>query len=226
MNSCVPFETEGVQGYLHRADGAGDGMVLTHGAGGNCNAPLLLVVAAAFQASGVTVLRCDLPFRQQRPSGPPRPADSAKDREGLIAAVAALRAIVRGRVTLAGQSYGGRQASKLGAEEPGLVEGLMLLSYPLHPPGKPAQLRTAHFPQLRTRAMFVQGSNDPFGSIEELQAALTLIPATHTLTVVEGAGHDLRRGKFDLTVLTVGLFQLLANSGGAKARTPQGRAIG
>ncbi len=226
MNSCVPFETEGVQGYLHRADGAGDGMVLTHGAGGNCNAPLLLVVAAAFQASGVTVLRCDLPFRQQRPSGPPRPADSAKDREGLIAAVAALRAIVRGRVTLAGQSYGGRQASKLGAEEPGLVEGLMLLSYPLHPPGKPAQLRTAHFPQLRTRAMFVQGSNDPFGSIEELQAALTLIPATHTLTVVEGAGHDLRRGKFDLTVLTVGLFQLLADSGGAKARTPQGRAIG
>ncbi len=201
-------------------------MVLTHGAGGNCNAPLLLVVAAAFQASGVTVLRCDLPFRQQRPSGPPRPADSAKDREGLIAAVAALRAIVRGRVTLAGQSYGGRQASKLGAEEPGLVEGLMLLSYPLHPPGKPAQLRTAHFPQLRTRAMFVQGSNDPFGSIEELQAALTLIPATHTLTVVEGAGHDLRRGKFDLTVLTVGLFQLLADSGGAKARTPQGRAIG
>jgi predicted alpha/beta-hydrolase family hydrolase len=74
----------------------------------------------------------------------------------------------------------------------------MLLSYPLHPPGKPAQLRTAHFPRLRTPTMFVQGSNDPFGSIKEIQTTLRLIPAAHTLTVVEGAGHDLRRGRFDL----------------------------
>ena len=158
----------------------------------------------------MTVLRCDLPFRQQRPSGSPRPADSEKDREGLRAAVAALRAIVSGSITLAGQSYGGRQASMLAAEEPELVEELLLLSYPLHPPGKPALLRTAHFPRLRTRAMFVQGSNDPFGSIEEMQAALTLIPAVHTLTIVDGAGHDLRRGRFDLSALTRGLSQLLA----------------
>lgn len=226
MNSSIPFETEGVRGHLHKADAAGDGMVLTHGAGSNCNAPLLLAVAAAFQASGVTVLRCDLPFRQQRPSGPPRPAESVRDREGLRAAVVALRAIVSGRITLAGQSYGGRQASMLAAEEPELVEGLLLLSYPLHPPGKPAQLRTAHFPQLRTPAMFVQGSNDPFGSIEEMQAALTLIPAIRTLTIVDGAGHDLRRGKFDLGALTGGLSQLLAMPGGIEGLTPQGRPAG
>src|SRR5208283_2334785 len=122
----------------------------------------------------------------------------AKDRAGLGAAVAAMRSIVSGRVILAGQSYGGRQASMLAANEPELVEGLMLLSYPLHPPGKPGKLRTAHFPQLRTRAMFVQGSNDPFGSIEEIQTALTLIPAAHSLIVVDGAGHDLRRGRLDL----------------------------
>ncbi len=83
MTSSIPFEAQGVRGYLHKAEGVGDGMVLTHGAGGNCNAPLLLAVAEAFQAVGVTVLRCDLPFRQQRPSGPPRPADSAKDRQAL-----------------------------------------------------------------------------------------------------------------------------------------------
>ncbi len=174
----------------------------------------------------MTVLRCDLPFRRQRSSGPPGPADSAKDREGLRASVAALRAIVSGRITLAGQSYGGRQANMLAAQEPELVAGLMLLSYPLHPPGKPAQLRTDHFPRLRTRAMFVQGSNDPFGSIEELQAALRLIPATHMLTVVDGAGHDLKRGKFDLNVLTVGLSQLLAKPGGVEAWTPDGRSAG
>ncbi len=224
MDTSIPFEVEGVRGHLHRVGGAVDGMVLTHGAGDNCNAPLLLAVANAFQSAGVTVLRCDLPFRQQRPSGPPRPAGSAKDREGLRAAVAALRPAVSGRITLAGQSYGGRQASMLAAEEPELVEGLLLLSYPLHPPGEPGQLRTAHPPQLRTRAMFIQGSKYPFGEIEEMQAALTLIPAIHTLTVVDGAGHDLKRGTFDLSVLTGGLSKLLAKPGGAEVQTPDGRS--
>jgi predicted alpha/beta-hydrolase family hydrolase len=98
----------------------------------------------------------------------------------------------------------------LAADEPELVEALMLLSYPLHPPGKPTELRTAHFPRLRTRTLFVQGSYDPFGSIEEMERAVTMIPAPHKLTVVEGAGHDLKRGRFDLGALTGGLSQLVA----------------
>ena len=206
MTSSSPFEAQGVKGHLHRAGAAGDGLVLTHGAGGDANGQLLQTVAGAFQAAGVTVLRCDLPFRQQRPSGPPRPADAAKDREGLRAAVAAMRGIVEDRVGLAGASYGGRQASILAADEPGLVEALLLLSYPLHPPGKPAQLRTAHFPKLRTRAGFVQGSRDPFGSIGEIEAALKLVPAATRLIVIEGAGHDLKRGKFDLGAVVDGVF--------------------
>jgi uncharacterized protein len=208
MTSAL-FEAEGVRGYLHKASGAAEGMVLTHGAGGNCNAPLLLAVADAFQDAGVTVLRCDLPFRQQRPSGPPRPADAAKDRAGLRAAVAAMREPVTGRMVLAGLSYGGRQASMLAAEEPQLVEALVLLSYPLHPPGKPAQMRTGHFPQLRSRALFVHGSKDPFGSTAEMEAALKIITVPHELMVIEGAGHDLRRGRFDLSLLTGGLSRLL-----------------
>jgi uncharacterized protein len=206
MASSVPFEAEGVRGYLHEAGAAGDGMVITHGAGGNCNAPLLVAVADVFQRAGVTVLRCDLPFRQQRPSGPPRPADSAKDRAGLRAAVVALRDIVSGRLFLAGQSYGGRQASMLAADEPELVEALLLLSYPLHPPGKPADMRTAHFPKLGARTIFVHGSNDPFGSIKEMEAALGLVTVLHKLIVIEGAGHDLKRGRFDLSILTRGLL--------------------
>ncbi len=209
MASFSRFEAEGVRGYLHKSMSSGDGMALTHGAGGNANSPLLLAVAEAFQTTGVTVLRCDLPFRQQRPSGPPRPGDSAKDRAGLRAAVAALRNIVSGRVFLSGQSYGGRQASMLAADEPELVEALMLLSYPLHPPGKPAELRTAHFPRLRTRTLFVQGSRDPFGSIEEMERAVKMIPAPHRLTVIEGVAHDLKRGRFDLSALTGGLAQLM-----------------
>src|SRR5436305_1072224 len=134
-------DTPAVRGFLHRpAEPSGDGLVLTHGAGGNCNAPLLVALGEKFADAGWTVLRCDLPFRQLRPTGPPR-GNGSEDRDGLRRAVEALRKLVPGRVFLGGQSYGGRQASMLAAAEPGLADGLLLLSYPLHPPGKPAQLR-------------------------------------------------------------------------------------
>src|SRR5579864_8327812 len=150
MAQIAPFETEGVRGFLHRPDGAGSGgLILTHGAGGNCNAPLLVAAAGAFSAIGLHVLRINLPFRQRRPTGPPSPANAAADRAGLRQAVAALRPIVPGPITLGGQSYGGRQATMLAADAPGLVEALLLFSYPLHPPGKPERLRTEHFPRLR-----------------------------------------------------------------------------
>ena len=77
------------------------------------------------------------------------------------------------------------------AEEAGLVAGLVLMSYPLHPPRKPEQLRVQHLPKLKTPALFVSGSRDPFGSVEELEEALRLIPARTKLVVVNGAGHDL-----------------------------------
>ena len=122
------------------------GLVLAHGAGSNSNSSLLIALAEAFAGAGITVLRCDLPFRQNRPYGPPRPGDAERDREGLRNAVAALRKLGCGRMFLGGHSYGGRQATMLCAEEPDLVAGLLLLSYPLHPPRKPAQLRVQHLP--------------------------------------------------------------------------------
>jgi predicted alpha/beta-hydrolase family hydrolase len=106
-------------------------------------------------------------------------------------AVASLRKLVSGRIYLGGHSYGGRQATMLCSSEPGLVDGLLLMSYPLHPPGKPEQLRTQHLPNLRTPALFVHGTRDPFGSIEEMEQALELIPERTRLLSVEGAGHDL-----------------------------------
>jgi predicted alpha/beta-hydrolase family hydrolase len=79
----------------------------------------------------------------------------------------------------------------LAASEPGLVDHLLLLSYPLHPPQRPGELRTAHFPLLQTRALFVHGIRDRFGSIEEMRAALNLIPVGTELLPVDGAGHEL-----------------------------------
>ncbi len=77
------------------------------------------------------------------------------------------------------------------ADEPDLARGLLLLSYPLHPPGKPEQLRTQHFFHLQTPALFVEGTRDPFGSLQEIEQALKLIPAKTKLLPIEGAGHDL-----------------------------------
>jgi predicted alpha/beta-hydrolase family hydrolase len=78
-----------------------------------------------------------------------------------------------------------------------LAEGLLLLSYPLHPPRKPAELRTAHFPKITVPALFVHGSRDAFGSPEEMEAALALITAPKRLLLVPGAGHDLKKAKPD-----------------------------
>jgi len=196
--AALPFvdETPGepaVRGYLHRPAGeAEDSLVLTHGAGSNCQAPLLVAIAAAFASAGLSVLRCDLPYRQASPTGPP-PSAAAGDRAGLRRAVLAVRRLAQGRVFLGGHSYGGRQASMLAADDPALADGLLLLSYPLHPSRQPSNLRTAHFPRLRTRALFVHGSRDPLGSIEALRQALALVPAPTALLVLEGRAHDLSR---------------------------------
>ena len=185
-----------VRGVLHRpTEPNGDGLVLTHGAGSNADNPLLVSLAEAFAATGVTVLRCDLPFRQARSTGPPSPRGAATDREGLRRALIAVRALAPGRVFAGGHSYGGRQATILVAAEGELVAGLLLLAYPLHPPARPTELRTAHFGSVRAPALFVHGTADPFGSIDELSTALALIPVATRLVMVEGTGHDLGRGR-------------------------------
>jgi len=179
-----------VRGFLHRAEKSFDGLVLTHGAGGNCNSQLLIALAESLCVKGITVLRCDLPFRQARPQGPPM-GTAEQDQAGLRHASQALRKLVSGGLFLSGHSYGGRIATMLAAHDPAVADGLLLLSYPLHPPRKPQQLRTAHFPKLNTPALFVHGTRDPFGSIEEMQSALSLIPAQTRLLSIEGGGHDL-----------------------------------
>jgi len=181
-----------VRGFLHEPSQTnGDALILTHGAGANCQSKLLIALADAFVGVGYLVVRCDLPFRQSRPHGPPFPAMAARDREGLRRAVDLLRSRTSGRIFLGGHSYGGRQGSMLAAEQSQLAAGLLLLSYPLHPPRKAAELRTAHFPQLKTPSLFVHGGRDPFGSHDEMKAALALIPAKALLMEIEGAGHEL-----------------------------------
>jgi len=199
MNSVSQFSDATldppVRGFLHRPESpSGDTLIITHGAGGNAQSGLLVAVAEALAGAGFTVLRCDLPFRQLRRIGPPRPGEAARDRAGLNNAIAAFRKLVSGRIFIGGQSYGGRQASMLLAEPTNSrkdADGLLLLSYPLHAPGRPDQPRTQHLPKLQVSTLFVHGTRDPFGSIDEIEAARKLIPVKTDLLIVEGAGHDL-----------------------------------
>ena len=244
-DSDAPFVDDSleppVRGFLHRPPAPSQGiagptrtappseaLILTHGAGANSSAPLLVAMARAFARAGFVVLRCDLPFRQARPHGPPFGTSSARDREGLRNAVSALKKLELGsprRILLGGHSYGGRQASMLAASDDALVDALLLLSYPLHPPNRSSELRTAHFPSLRTPALFVHGSRDPFGSLEEMESALRLIPASHSLLPVERAGHDLgwrRRdggAAVDLPQAVVAAFTALIGAGARSTAT-------
>ena len=185
-----------VRGFLHRPAIPGtDCLILTHGAGADCRSLLLTTLAGAFCAEGFTVLRCDLPFRQLRPHGPPPPGSAVRDQEGLRAAVTSMRHLTKGKIFLGGHSYGGRQASMLVAGEPGLVERLLLFSYPLHPPQRPAELRTKHFSALQVPAFFVHGTRDGFGSIAEMETALRIIPGLTRLIPIDGAGHELMNNR-------------------------------
>src|SRR6266850_5422420 len=140
-----------IHGYVHvPARPTGKAIVLTHGAGADCQSKLLVEMSNALAESGFTVLRFDLPFRRERPHGPPSPANAARDRDGLRRVVSIMREQKNSRIFLGGHSYGGRQATMLASEEPQLADGLLVFSYPLHPPRKPNQLRTSHFPKLTT----------------------------------------------------------------------------
>ena len=214
MGDVVRFEEAGgdgaVRGMLHRpAVPSGDGAVLAHGAGSDRDAPVLQAVAAALAAHGITALRIDLPFRQARAKGPPSSAWGARDRDGLRRALAALARRCPGRLLLGGHSYGGRQASMLLAEAPTLARGLLLLAYPLHQPGRPERRRVEHLLTLRTPTVFVHGTRDAFGLVDEIDEARALMPGPSRLVAVHGAGHDLG-ARSDTTFADNAVTELLA----------------
>lgn len=179
-------------------------LILTHGAGSNRDAPLLAALDRVLTRCGLRVIRANHAFREARPAGPPRPGDAARDRQRLRELVESARAGGANKVYLGGHSYGARQSTILASELPGLADAILALSYPLHPPRRPSELRTAHLPGLRTPVLFVHGSRDPFGSIEELSGALALIPAKTRLVEIAGAGHELTpKHGFEAVVETI-----------------------
>src|SRR5678815_1636962 len=121
------YDSNHVRGILHTPERPdGDALALTHGAGSDCNAALLVTLARAFCEAGMIVLRYDLPFRVARAGGAPHPSMQARDREGVAQAIAAARGMASRRVFAGGHSYGGRQTAMLASEHPDAADGLLL----------------------------------------------------------------------------------------------------
>lgn len=162
-------------------------VLLAPGAGGDRNQPGLVALDQALGRAGGTVVRMDFPYRLAGRRAPDRPPV-------LLAAIGAQVETFSGpadRRFLGGRSMGGRMCSTAVADGE-VAAGLILVSYPLHPPGRPERLRIDHFARLSCPCLFVSGTKDPFGTPDELETASAAIPGAVTHHWIDGKGHDLR----------------------------------
>jgi hypothetical protein len=176
----------------------GLGLLLAPGAGADRDQAALVAIDDAATVAGWLVVRMDFPYRKAGKRAPDRaPVLIASVREE----VAELGRLCD-RVVLGGRSMGGRMCSMAVAEGVGAA-GLALISYPLHPPGRPASLRTEHFSGLDVPCLFVSGTRDPFGSPAELVEATAAIPGAVTHHWIEGKDHGLRGCEAEVSATVV-----------------------
>jgi predicted alpha/beta-hydrolase family hydrolase len=176
----------------YRAESAAAALlVLAHGAGAGQQHPFMVTMARGLAERGIDVATFDFPYMREKRKVPDKaPALEAAFRD----AIARARADVAGgrRLFIGGKSLGGRMATHLAAQGVDGLEGVIVLGYPLHPPGKPEQPRTAHLPAIGVPVLIVQGERDAFGTPAELQPVLARMPARVILHVVPGGDHSLR----------------------------------
>ena len=172
-----------------------DGLVLTHGAGGDRDQHTLVALAEGL--APLPVERINFPYRNQGRRPPDRAPKLLAFLREEIPAIAARLGTDPGCLVLGGRSMGGRMCSMAVAE--GMpAAGLVLLSYPLHPPKKPENLRTAHFPEIDVPCLFISGDRDPFGSPEEFDQHLPTIKGQVTVVWLEGERHDPRKADAEI----------------------------
>jgi uncharacterized protein len=192
-----------IAGVAHRPEGPASGVVvLTHGAGGSRESPLLQQVCDEWARRGWLAVRYNLPYRRRRPTGPPS-GSAATDRAGIVEAITVCRDLADGPLIAGGHSYGGRQTSMVLASDEAAVDVLTLFSYPVHPPGKPERPRTEHLPEITVPTVFTHGTSDPFGTPDEVRDAAAMIAAPTEVVEIAGARHDLRSKTLDVPALAV-----------------------
>jgi predicted alpha/beta-hydrolase family hydrolase len=198
---------ERIAGVAHQPVGDPNGrpkgiVVLTHGAGGDRESPLLQQVCDEWARRGWLAVRYNLPYRRRRPKGPPS-GSAASDRAGIVEAITLCRSLSDGLLIAGGHSYGGRQTSMVVASREAPVDVLTLFSYPVHPPGKPERPRTEHLPGVTVPTVFTHGTSDPFGTPGEVRDAAAMIAAPTEVVEITGARHDLRSKALDVPALAV-----------------------
>lgn len=167
-------------------------LLLTPGASATREQPALVAIDEAVTALGVDVERMDFPYTAAGRRAPDRPPVLLEAVRAGASALLDRSGVAAGEVFLGGRSMGGRICSM--AVAGGLAaRGLVLVSYPLHPPGKPEKLRTDHFPDVEVPCLFVSGTRDTFGTPLELETATAAIPGDVTHVWIEGGDHGLRR---------------------------------
>jgi predicted alpha/beta-hydrolase family hydrolase len=173
-------------------------LLITPGAGHDRDQSTLVAIEAALVVHGVAVERMDFPYRRAGRRAPDRaPVLIEAVRQGA-ADLASRTGLSPEKIALGGRSMGGRMCSMAVAE--GLpARALVLIAYPLHPPGKPERARTEHFPALRVPCLFVSGTRDSFGTPAELEAATPTIPGPVTHVWIDGGDHGLRRRDVEVT---------------------------
>ncbi len=174
--------------------GADRAVLLAHGAGSDLHASALVVAADALAAAGVPSLRFNFPYRSAGRRAPDRAAVLLGATRQAARSLADRTMLPADRVVLGGRSMGGRYGSLLAgdAEDPRPALALLLLGYPLHPPGKPEQPRVEHFPRLTMPVLFVAGTNDAFGTPDELRSAARRIPGPVRWSWVPTADHSFK----------------------------------
>jgi predicted alpha/beta-hydrolase family hydrolase len=174
------------------------GVLLTPGAGADRNQSALVALDTALSGDGLVVERMDFPYRLAGRKAPDRPEVLVRAVEEGGEALAGRLGASPDRLVVGGRSMGGRMCSM--AVAGGFrVAGLLLVSYPLHPPGRPERLRTEHFPRLAVPCLFVSGTRDAFGTPSELEAATGAIPGPVTHVWIDGGDHGLRGKDSEVT---------------------------
>jgi hypothetical protein len=179
-------------------DRAGISLILAHGAGANQTSGFMTRTAGALAVRGIETITFNFVYSEAGRRLPDRNDKLEACWRGIIEAFHKGTIggnVDRGKLTIGGKSMGGRIASQVAAAEPGAIAGLVLLGYPLHPPGRPDKPRSKHLPAIRAPMLFVQGSRDAFGTPDELAPILATLTAPARLCVVEGGDHSFKVAK-------------------------------
>jgi uncharacterized protein len=173
-------------------------LILGHGAGAGQHSTFMIDFATALSDLGVDLVTFNFLYTEQKRKVPDRAPVLEECYRAVIGAVRAHLESARHRLFIGGKSMGGRIATQVAAADPGLpIAGLVLLGYPLHPPGQPQKLRDAHLPSVRRPMLFVQGSRDGFGTPDELAPILARVSPQPTMHVVDGGDHSFKLSRKD-----------------------------